>query len=87
MLLLCTFCAGAARALFGLKSEGRAAVPLAVLGLLGALFLFPNTFFLRDLMAEAAPVVNLILAFAVPAALLGVAALRRLGTSCGGREQ
>lgn len=85
--LLLYACCAAARAIFGLKSEGRAAVPLAVLGLIGALFLFPNTFFLRDLMSGTAVTGNIILAFGVPVVLLGVAALRRMGTSCGKKEE
>lgn len=85
--LLVYGCCAASRGLLGLKSERTAALPVTVLGLLGALFLFPDAFSLRQTMERTVLAGNLILGFGVPLALLGIAAIRGLGISCGGQAE
>ncbi len=81
--LLVYACSSASRSLFELKSERTAALPVTILGLLGALFFFPDAFFLRETMETVVFAGNLILGFGVPLLLLGVAAIRGIGISCG----
>lgn len=85
MLLLS--CAAAARDLLGLRSLHSAAPAAALLALLGALFLFPDTFFLRELMEHVVSTGNFILGFLGPALLLGIAAARNVHVSCGKEEK
>ncbi len=85
--LLLLACASAARGLLGLKSPRPAAPWAALLGLLGALLLFPDAFSLRTLMECMAPVGNVVLGFLGPLLLLAVAAARGLRASCGNGEK
>ena len=74
-------CCAMAKSLFGLKREGRAAAPVVLAGIAGALFLFPDAFTLRWFSERALAAGNLALGFAVPAVLVLVTLIRGRGKS------
>lgn len=77
LALLLTACCRLAADIFPSLGEAkRGAVPLAILGLAGALWLFPEMFSLAVWMERVAAPGNLILGFAVPAGVLLAAKLR-----------
>ncbi len=77
LALLLLACSAMAGELFPLREERSAALPLALLALVGALFLLPNGAELDKWMAEWIVPGNLLFGFGVPVAVWLVDALRR----------
>ena len=78
LALLASACSAAAGTLFAIRDGGRAALPLVLLALAGALWLFPNAFVLKEIMDRGALAGNLAAGFVLPVLLLLVKKLRRL---------
>lgn len=77
LALLLLSCSTMARDIFPIKEPRSAALPLAALALIGALFLFPDAFALYDWMDKVVLPGNLIFGFAVPAIVFVVSKLRK----------
>ena len=78
LALLASACSAAAGELFALPDRRRAALPVILLALAGALWLFPDAYALKKVMDRAALAGNLAAGFLLPALLLLVKKLRRL---------
>lgn len=82
--LLAFACRIMAAELFCLKEDGkRAVLPIIVIALAGALFLFPDSFALSAFQERGLAVGNLIFGFAVPFLVCIIALLRRRGKTGG----
>ena len=75
-LLLCSCCC-MAQAVFGFQRRESAALPLVLLTLAGALFLFPDAFTLYEWIEGWGEAGGLVFGFLLPALVLPVALLRR----------
>lgn len=75
--ILAFSCCTMSRTLFGLQRERSAAIPVVLIGLTGALLLFPDAFSLHWFSDRILFIGNLVLGFAVPAVLLLIALARR----------
>ena len=75
-LLLCSCCC-MAQAVFGFQRRESAALPLILLTLAGALFLFPDAFTLYEWIEGGGEAGGLVFGFLLPALVLPVALLRR----------
>ena len=78
LALLASACSAAAGTLFAIRDGGRAALPLVLLALAGALWLFPDAYGLKKIMDRGALAGNLAAGFVLPVLLLLVKKLRRL---------
>ena len=76
--LLAAACAAMVRTLLPVQGRKRVALPLVLLALAGALWLFPDTFFLTRTMERAALAGNLVAGFVLPLVLLAIKKLRRM---------
>ena len=76
--LLASACSAMAGELFPIQGKKRVAIPLVLLALAGALWLFPDAFFLSRTMEIVALGGNLLAGFAIPPLLLFVKKIRRL---------
>ena len=79
LALLLTACCRMAADILPIGAAKHAAIPLAVVGLAGAIWLFPEMFSLTVWMERVAAPGNLILGFAVPGGVLTAAKLRKKG--------
>ena len=76
--LLAAACAAMVRTLLPVQGRKGVALPLVLLALAGALWLFPDAFFLTRTMERAALAGNLVMGFVLPLALLAIKKLRRM---------
>ena len=76
--LLAAACAAMVRTLLPVQGRKGVALPLVLLALAGALWLFPDAFFLTRTMERAALTGNLVMGFVLPLALLAIKKLRRM---------
>lgn len=76
--LLAAACAAMVRTLLPVQGRKRVALPLVLLALAGALWLFPDAFFLTRTMERAALAGNLVAGFVLPLVLLAIKKLRRM---------
>ena len=76
--LLAAACAAMVRTLLPVQGRKGVALPLVLLALAGALWLFPDAFFLTRTMERAALTGNLVAGFVLPLALLAIKKLRRM---------
>ena len=76
--LLAAACAAMVRILLPVQGRKRVALPLVLLALAGALWLFPDAFFLTRTMERAALAGNLVAGFVLPLVLLAIKKLRRM---------
>ena len=76
--LLAEACAAMVRTLLPVQGRKGVALPLVLLALAGALWLFPDAFFLTRTMERAALAGNLVMGFVLPLALLAIKKLRRM---------
>ena len=76
--LLAAACAAMVRTLLPVQGRKGVALPLVLLALAGALWLFPDAFFLTRTMERAALAGNLVMGFVLPLVLLAIKKLRRM---------